>query len=249
MGESLHIKWEIRGNSGIITLENPPQNFLNHPDFLKISQLNEWAGHPDVNGIIITGAGRHFSAGADLDELFKLAENKAFLIEKMNAGKQILEAIDNLNLPVIAAIGGVCFGGGLEIALACHMRICGTNSLFAFPEVNHNLIPGMGGTSRLQSILGHSKTLGILLSGDIINADDALKMRLVDYCVPQKEILDFCLNLMNRMVEGKIKEVVTSVMQAWHNNRRLNYREALSAETELFCHLAQEELKRRNNSK
>jgi hypothetical protein len=74
-------------------------------------------------------------------------------------------------------------------------------------------------------------------------------MRLVDCCIPQKEVMDFTLDLMNRMVEGKIKEVVTSVMQAWHNNRKMNYEDALSAETKLFCHLAQEELKRRNNSK
>jgi enoyl-CoA hydratase len=249
MGDALHINWEILGNTGIITLENPPQNFLIRPDFIEISQLNEWAAHPEVNGIIITGAGRHFSAGADLDELFKLVKNKEFLIEKMEAGKKILEAIDMLHLPVIAAIGGVCFGGGLEIALACHMRVCGNNSLFAFPEVNHNLLPGMGGASRLQSMLGHSRALSILLSGDTINAEDATKMKLVDYCVLQKKVLDFSVELMNRMVGGKIKEVVTSVLQAWHNNRKLNYQEALSSETKLFCHLAQEELKRRNNSK
>jgi enoyl-CoA hydratase/carnithine racemase len=248
MSELQHIRWEITGNAGIITLDNPPQNVLMRPDILEPALLLGWAEHPDVNGLIICGEGRHFSAGADLGKLFGLAGNTELLSEKMQAGKEFLTVLENLDIPVIAAIKGVCFGGGIEIALACHLRICSQTSLFAFPEVNHNLMPGLGGTLRLPRITGESTALEILLTGDTLNASRALQTGLVDHCVPQNEVMDFSRALMQRMVGGKIKKVVRHVMKAWHNSRNLDYKQALKAETALFAELAADELQRRQNT-
>lgn len=248
MGNSLIISWEIVGNTGIISLNNPPQNALDSPDFIDTEQLLEWASNPDVNGIIIKGEGRHFSSGADMEKLFEMARVKEFLFERMEAGKNLLSVVENLEIPVMASIGGACFGGGLEIAIACHLRVCSENALFAFPEVNANLLPGLGGCLRLIDIIGRSKALSLLLSGDTIGAEEALSNKLVDYKIARKQLDEFSLMLMDRLVLGKKKNVVQSIMKAWHNSRKMSYSEALTAETELFCNLAQDELKRQNTA-
>ncbi len=246
MATMLNIHWELQGNIGVITLDNPPGNELTRPAFMDVHQLIEWSELPEVNGIIITGAGRHFSQGAELGKLFEMASDKDFLIEQMSSGKDLLNTIEHLNIPVMAVISGLCFGGGLEIALACHLRVCSDKALFAFPEVNHGLIPGMGGSVRLSGIVGQSTALGLLLSGDTLNAEEALKIKLVDHCVPKAELLEFSITHMKKLVDAKPKQVVNAVMQAWHNSSQLSFADALSEETRLFYGLAKDELQRRN---
>lgn len=248
MTDSPNVHFEILGNTGIITLSNPPGNELLQPDFISVAQLTEWAQIPWVNGLIITGAGRNFSSGARLDDVFSMASDKEFLIQKMDAGKEVLNALENLDIPVIALINGICFGGGLEIALACHIRVCSENALFAFPEINHQLMPGLGGSIRLRDIIGESQALGVLLSGDTLNAEEALQMKLVDHCRPKSEVLAFATGLMAKMVEEKPKKVVQSVVRSWHNSRNLSYSEALKEETRLFYELAKDELLRRESN-
>lgn len=245
MAHSDNIRWALKGNVGIIMLDNPLGNELTQPAFIDPSQLLAWSELPEVNGIIITGAGRHFSQGAQLENLFKMATDKDFLLEQMDAGKHLLSTLEQLNIPVMAVVNGVCFGGGLEIALASHLRVCSENALFAFPEVNHGLIPGLGGSVRLSAAVGESAALGLLLSGDTLNANEALQMKLVDHCVNKALLQEFALSLMSKLVDGKPKNVVQSVMQAWHNSRNLSFNEALKAETLLFFQLAQSALKRR----
>jgi enoyl-CoA hydratase/carnithine racemase len=248
MGNSENIIWEVKGNVGILTIDNPPQNFLKKPDFLQPEKILDWTSAPEVNGLIIKGTGRHFSAGAEIDEVFRLAKDPDILFERLEEGKRLLNTIEELEIPVIAAIGGVCFGGGLEIALACHIRVCSNSSLFAFPEVGHNLLPGLGGTVRLSRITGESAALNILLTGDTIGSSEALKLKLVDHTVMQNEVFVYSMNMMERMVSGKIKKVVMNIMKAWHNGRKLTYEEALKAETRLFCELATDEMNRRKQS-
>jgi enoyl-CoA hydratase/carnithine racemase len=243
----MNIQREIRENIAVITLANPPGNELDQPVFMDVEMLKQTAEAEEVNGIILKGAGRHFSQGARLDSIFEMASDKEFLIEQMDQGKALLNSIAGLNIPVLAQITGLCFGGGLEIALACHLRICSDNALFAFPEVNHNLIPGLGGTVRLVETLGSSKALSVLLSGDTMDAAEALKTGLVDHCKPKQELDDFSFSLMKRMVSGKPRQVVTSLMQAWHNSKQMNFRDALAEETHLFYQLALAELRRREN--
>lgn len=249
MNSSDNIKWKVTGNVGIITISNPPQNYLIKPDFIDKKNLLEWASMDNINGLIIRGEGRHFSAGANLDTLFEMSSDKEFLSDRIHAAKELLKTIENLEIPVIAAIRGICFGGGLEIALACHIRICAENSVFAFPEINHNLIPGIDGAKRLSEITGKSTALELLMSGDTINAEKALEIGLINHITPSKNIEDFSLDIMNKMVDGKIKKVVNYIMRSWHNSQKMNYDDALAAETKLFCELANDELIRRKNDK
>ena len=125
--------FEITDEIGILKLNNPPQNYLIEPAFADLEKLQRWL-NADLKGLIITGAGRHFSAGADMLHLKEMAANTGALEKKMTAGNQLLNFIYDLDIPTIAAIKGVCFGGGLEIALSCQIRFCNSKALFAFPE-------------------------------------------------------------------------------------------------------------------
>ena len=132
MDQSNILSWERQGDYGILSISNGKENYLDQPDFISIELLRKWTSEEGLKGIIIQGIGRNFSAGADLKNLIELAKNQNLLAEKINKGKKLLELIENLNIPVIASINGICFGGGLEIALACHIRIASEKALFAF---------------------------------------------------------------------------------------------------------------------
>ncbi|OHD67343.1 MAG: hypothetical protein A2W19_00040 [Spirochaetes bacterium RBG_16_49_21] len=238
MERSKVTSWEIKDSIGILTIDNPPQNRLAEPDFLDPAKFKLWAAQEHVKGIIITGKGKHFSAGADLAGLKTLSHDRRLLLSKMSNGKKILNYIDDIEIPTIASIQGACFGGGLEIALACHIRVCGRNSIFAFPEINHGLIPGLAGTVRLPDKVGFSNAMQMILSGDIVSAERALGMRLVDHLVGSRQAFDFSLTLMKKMVAGRSKEVIKSVVRALNNARRLSAREAMKEETKMFCMLA-----------
>ncbi|MBU8893207.1 MAG: enoyl-CoA hydratase/isomerase family protein [Bacteroidales bacterium] len=237
MSQSEIISKERIGDIGIITISNGKENYLDKPDFFNIEQLQNWISEEELKGLIIRGAGRNFSAGADLDNLTELAQNQNVLTDKMNKGKSLLDFIEKLNIPVIAAINGVCFGGGLEIALACHIRIASKNALFAFPEINHGLIPGLGGSYRIVQLLGN-KAKEILLNGDMINAERAYEIGLVDHISEHKDSFELSIDKLISLTSDRSLEVINYAMQAIHNATLLDKDEALKIETELFCKLA-----------
>jgi enoyl-CoA hydratase/carnithine racemase len=238
MEKSRIAAWELKDSIGILSIDNPPQNYLTEPDFLDLVKLKEWTADETLKGIIITGKGRHFSAGADYANLKPLSKDPGLLFSKMTRGKKILNYLDDIEVPTIAAIRGACFGGGLEIALACHIRVCSQNALFAFPETNLNLLPGLGGTVRLPEKLPFSTALQILLSGGIVSAEKALEIRLADHLVPSRQVYNFSLSLMKKMVDNRPIEVIRSVVRALNNSRRMSAREAMEEETRMFCELA-----------
>jgi len=237
MDNSNSFSWERLGEIGILTLSNGKENYLTDPDFVELETLKQWVSEDGLKGIIIRGLGRNFSAGADLKRLQQLSEDTKCLEEKITKGKQILDFIEDLDVPVIAAIKGVCFGGGLEIALACHMRIASEKALFAFPETNHGLIPGLGGTFRLTQLLG-KKALNIILNADMVNASNAIEIGLVDYISETKDTFEWAKNKLLSIISDRPKEVVNYTMQAIRNAKKLSRVEALRIETELFCKLA-----------
>ena len=156
-----------------------------------------------------------------------------------------MQALQNLDLPVVAAINRVCFGGGLEIALACHIRVASENAMFAFPEVNQNLLPGMGGTVRLPALTGFSQAAMMILGGDTVNAIDAKKLGIIDILAPKDQALEYATDLLRKMTHDRPVTVIRSVMQALKNASRMSGQDAMRAETRLFCSLAKEEALRR----
>ena len=212
MSDKKNITWEVDGSLGILTLNNPPENYLINPEFVSIDQLKSWLKE-NIKGLIITGAGRHFSGGADLNNLMELAKNENDLFTNLSKGNDLLNYIDDLEIPVVAAISGVCFGGGLEIALSCDIRICTERSMFAFPEINHDLIPGIGGVARLERLTGKKTAMDILFSGDTINARKALELKIVDYVIPKYGCLELSKNYLNKLIANRPIKVINMMIR------------------------------------
>ncbi len=248
MGSNSYAQLSMSDGLAVLTLSHPPGNEMPSPDFMDAAQIADLAADENTRALIIRGAGRHFSSGADLESLKKLAGNPSQLMESMNAGKQLLNTIESLEIPVIAEINGACFGGGLEIALACHFRICASPALFAFPEINHNLIPGLGGTARLARLLGHNRALSLLLTGDTIDSGKAFETGLVDMITDRDALKEHVLSFTRQLTGDKPKKVITYLMRAWHASIRLSFEKALEEETRLFCELARDEFQRRNEA-
>ena len=152
-----------------------------------------------IKGIILTGAGeKAFIAGADISEFanFSSAEGK-----KMGGdGHGVFNSIEHSPKPIIAAINGFALGGGCEIAMACHMRVASAKAKFGQPEINLGIIPGYGGTQRLVRYIGKTKATELLLTGDMITAEDAYRLGLVNYVTEPEALLEKCKEILNKIV-------------------------------------------------
>lgn len=173
-----------------ITINRPTSlNALNAQTIDELGQAIELAKNKEeVAGVIITGNGeKAFVAGADISEIAKLTElNGRHFAER---GQEVFENVANCEKPIIAAINGFALGGGCELAMACHIRVATSSAKFGQPEVNLGLIPGYGGTQRLTQLVGQGKALELMMTGDLINAEDAHRIGLVNHVVSNKEAL------------------------------------------------------------
>lgn len=154
----------------------------------------------DIRGYIITGAGeKGFVAGADIKEFLELDASKG---KEMAAfGHEAFNAIEQCSRPVIAAVNGFALGGGCELAMACHMRLASDNAKFGQPEVALGIIPGYGGTQRLIQCIGKSKAIELLLTGDMISAEQALQLGLVNYVHTQEELIPACKKILAKIAK------------------------------------------------
>ncbi len=143
----------------------------------------------EVGGIIITGAGhKAFVAGADISEFASFSSDQGLELAR-EGQQQVFDMIQNSGKPIIAAINGFALGGGLELAMACHIRLASRNAKMGLPEVSLGLIPGYGGTQRLSQLVGKGRALEMILSADMITADDAWRMGLVNHIVEPHELI------------------------------------------------------------
>lgn len=240
-----HVTFEVRDFIGVITLNNPPANGLSMPEFIPAGLFDQWTSPASLKGLIIRGEGKNFSSGGRLDLIFRACDDPGNLEQLMHNGLALLKKIQDLDIPVIAAINRVCFGGGLEIALACHFRVASENALLAFPESNQNLMPGMGGTVRLPAYAGFSQSAAMILGGDVINAQNAKKLGFIDHIAPRDQAFEYAWMLMQKMTHDRPVKVIRSIMRALRNSAELPQDEAMIEETRLFCSLAQDEAIRR----
>lgn len=153
-----------------------------------------------IGGLIITGAGQKaFVAGADISE-FAALDAEAGRDLALEGHSKVFDVIENGTKPVIAAVNGFALGGGLELAMACHIRIASTNAKMGLPEVTLGLIPGYGGTQRLTRLVGKGKALEMIMTADMITADDAYQFGLVNHVTSQEELLAKAEELLNKML-------------------------------------------------
>jgi enoyl-CoA hydratase len=152
-----------------------------------------------VKSIIITGSGsKAFVAGADIAEISELSEVNARSFAER--GQEAFFMIEHSNKPVIAAVNGFALGGGCELAMACHIRIASDNARFGQPEVNLGLIPGYGGTQRLPQLIGKGKAMELMMTGDMISAEEAKALGLVNHVVSQEDLLPKCVEILNKIM-------------------------------------------------
>jgi len=226
---------QISGDNGILLVTiNRPQalNALNAQTFtdLKAFFSEDAPKRSNIKGIIITGAGdKSFVAGADIKEFLALNPESASALSKR--GQDIFFLIERFPKPVIAAVNGFALGGGCELAMACHLRIAGANARFGQPEVSLGIVPGYGGSQRLIQYIGKTKAMELLLTGGMIGADEALRLGLVNYVVPQGEEVEKAKEILGKTATKgpiaiqKVIELVYAHFQVGQDGFEREYQE------------------------
>jgi len=188
---------QLENNIFIITINRPDKlNALNKVVFDELKTvLEEIKNNENVKSVIITGAGtKAFVAGADISEFNGLSKEEAMQMAKK--GQDVFFSIEQSSKPIIAAVNGFALGGGCELAMSCHFRIASGNAKFGQPEVNLGLIPGYGGTQRLVQLIGKGKALELLMSANMLNAEDAKQWGLVNDVTTPENLLDHCRQIL-----------------------------------------------------
>jgi len=173
-----------------ITINRPDKlNALNAAVFTDLDKaIDEVYSNPGIKSAIITGAGpKAFVAGADITEFAGLDKTQAMALAKR--GQDVFFKIENSPKPIVAAVNGFALGGGCELSMACHFRLCSSNAKFGQPEVNLGLIPGYGGTQRLTQLVGKGKSMEWQMTAALVDADEALRTGLVNHVTPAEALL------------------------------------------------------------
>ena len=229
-----NILYEKKGTIAYVTLNRPKVlNALSHATWENLEAAFEDArDDDDVRGVILTGAGdKAFIAGADISELAHVTAVEA---EQSSAyGQKVLNLIENLGKPVIAAINGFALGGGCETAMACTIRLAVENAQFGQPEVKLGVIPGGGGTQRLPRLVGKGRALQLILAGGMINAQEAFRIGLVNEVVPASELITRAEAILKQIFANAPLAVKFS-LEAVNNGLETTLAEGLSLEASLF---------------
>ncbi|GJM33024.1 MAG: enoyl-CoA hydratase [Saprospiraceae bacterium] len=196
---------QIELQEGILLVTINREKALNALNAQTITELEHFFSkdapqRKDYHGIILTGAGqKSFVAGADIKEFLELEGDQG--MEMGRRGQNVFFLIERFPKPVIAAVNGFALGGGCELAMACHLRIAGENARFGQPEVNLGIVPGYGGTQRLIQYIGKSKATELLLTGDMIGAEEAYQLGLVNHVVPSGEEVKKAKSILSKIAQ------------------------------------------------
>ena len=213
--EAQFVNYSIEQGFGILSIGNGVNNALLSPKFLELSYLKTWIIKNDFSALIITGNDRCFSSGADLEQLESGKKNIERFIEEIRAGREILDYIESLPIITVAAVNGICFGGGLEIALAFQFIISSSRAIFALPESNLGIMPGLGGIQRLSSKLNKAKTIELVASGSSFTAQQGFEMGLVHKIVEdRKMLLKESIQFVSKLIEGKTKYQINAIIES-----------------------------------
>jgi len=184
------IQWTVEEGIGRMILNQPPSNTMTMNFFDELQEVVKVITLTrNLKALIIYGNGRHYSSGADIAELLLNVDQQVML-----ENYRTFSRIEQMDIPVISAIRGVCLGSAFELALFSHFRICAEDAVLGLPESGFNIMPGIGGIQRVAKLAGNAAAIEITLRGNTFRASDALSMGLVDIVVPKKEVLPLALN-------------------------------------------------------
>ena len=246
MAEWQYVRTEVEDKIAVLTIDHPPVNSFNKQVVTELSEaVDQLLADDGVKAIVITGGGTNaFVAGADIPEIKELLEKPeegyASAREFIERGQGLFLKIERATKPIIAAINGFCLGGGLELAMSCHVRICSDRARLGQPEINLGIIPGWGGTQRLSRIAGKGKAIELILTGDMVTAQEAYRLNLVNKVVPAGAVLKEARDLARKIV-SKSKFPVAAALRAVTDGLAVPIAEGLKVEAEQFVGLADTE--------
>jgi enoyl-CoA hydratase len=229
-----NVLYEKKGPIAYVTLNRP--KVLNALNAATIRELNEVfkdaRDDAAVLGVILTGAGdKAFAAGADIGEMAN--DTPADSEDKTRHGQRLTRVIENLGKPVIAAVNGFALGGGCELAMACTIRLAVETAKFGQPEVTIGIIPGYGGTQRLPRLVGKGRALQLILTADMISAQEAYRIGLVNEIVPSAELIARAEAILNK-IGAKAPVAVRSAIDAVNRGLDTTLSDGLNIEATLF---------------
>ncbi len=229
-----NLRLEKKDGVAFVTVNRPDKlNALNDRTVEELdAAFTALGGDPQVRGVILTGSGdKAFVAGADIGELS--TQSPVDGKERSIRGQKIFEKIENFGKPVIAAVNGFALGGGCELAMACHVRIASENARLGTPEVKLGIMCGYAGTQRLPRLVGKGRALEILLTGEMVDAPEALRIGLVNKVVPREKLLEEAETLLRKMLaNGPVSLRFT--IEAVNAGLEMPLREAQYLEATLF---------------
>lgn len=195
-----HLTLDVDARIATLTVNRPDKlNALNDATIKELgAAIDEIGRRDDISGVILTGAGRAFVAGADISELARQGPIQAK--QRAAAGQEIFTRFSRSAKPVIAAVNGFALGGGCELAMACHVRLASEHAKFGQPEVKLGIVPGYGGTQRLARLVGRGRALQLLLTGETIDATEAVRIGLANRVVPAAELLPAARAMLEQML-------------------------------------------------
>jgi len=229
-----NLLYEKKGDVAYVTVNRPQVlNALNQATFTELgAAFTEAGADPAVKGVILTGAGdKAFIAGADISELGHATSVAA--LESARHGQDVLNRIENLGKPVIAAVNGFALGGGCETAMACTIRLAVEDARFGQPEVKLGLIPGGGGTQRLPRLVGKGLALQLILSGGMISAQEAYRIGLVNEIVSRDQLIPRAEAIL-RQIGGNAPLAIKFALEAVNSGLEATQDQGFSLEAALF---------------
>jgi enoyl-CoA hydratase len=222
-------------NEGIllVTISRPKaMNALNTRFFVEMNGvLDSYENNPDVKVMVITGEGKAFVAGADIAEMVNKDQKEGS--EFSDFGQRTFDRLETMPFPVIAAVNGFALGGGCELTMACDFRIAGTKAKFGQPEVNLGLIPGYAGTQRMARLIGMGNALYLLMTAEMIDAAEALRMGLVQKVVEQDDLMDEVMKIAKN-IASKGPKAVRKVKAVTRQGFMMNFSDGSALETKEF---------------
>ncbi|MFO7614850.1 MAG: enoyl-CoA hydratase-related protein [Bacteroidales bacterium] len=220
-------------NIAIVTINRPQAlNALNARFFKEMdAMVSQVSGMEEIRVMIITGEGKAFVAGADIAEMVDMTPEEGIAFSKV--GQNTFRSLEKMDIPVIAAINGFALGGGLELAMGCDFRIASNKAKFGQPEVNLGMIPGYAGTQRLPRLVGLGDALMLLMSGEMIGAEEALRIGLVQKVTEPEQLMEETLK-MAKIIASKGPMAVKKVKYVARNGQLMHLDEGSKLESEFF---------------
>jgi enoyl-CoA hydratase len=224
----------------VMKIDNPPMNALDEQVMFEMEDCaRRIPSDENVKVVVVTGEGPTFVVGADINKVSEV-DTVEKGIDATSRAHAILNLIANSCKPYIAAINGLCLGGGTELALACHMRIAGDQAQMGLPEILLGIMPGFGGTQRSARLLGTARALEIMLTGKFVDMREAERIGLVNRVVPNAEVLDEAMKLA-KSISSKGQVAVRAIVEAVMEGVKLPLDDGLALESRLFGRLAESE--------